>query len=349
MTYISYLSNAVGSLLNLARPLLFILCICATTVVHADRDIRFTANWAFEASNAPFVMAEQKGYFRDEGLNITIDSGEGSSAVISRIAGGSYQAGFGDINTLIEFNSRYPDDPQQMVYMIYNRPPLAIISLKRTGLKRPIDLEGRIIGAPANDSAYRMFPLFAEATGIDISAIQFENIAPNLRETMLAQGRVDAIAAFPPSALPNLLNLGISEDDIEIFYYSDFGIPLYSNGLIVTKRMIEEEPEVVQGLVRATHRGLLDSINDPRAATEALLLRDSLINVDMEEHRMRFLIANQIITPEVEKIGLGAVDHERLAASIQVIAETLELDNTPAPEQVFDGQFLSILEDRELL
>lgn len=324
------------------------LGLALAPAAHADRNLRFTANWVFEASNAPFVLAEQKGYFRDEGLNVTVDAGEGSSAVITRIASGSYQVGFGDINTVIEFNARHPDNRQRMVYMIYNRPPLAIITLKRSGIETPADLAGRVIGAPANDSAYRMFPLFAEATDLDTSAIRFENVAPNLREAMLAQGRVDAIAGFPPSALLNLLRLGVEEEDIRIFYYSDYGVPLYSNGLIVTERMIEQEPEVVEGLVRATHRGLLDSINDPAGAAQALRRKDNLINVEMEERRMRFLIENQLITPEVEELGLGAVDPERLAASLQVVVDALGLENPPTPEQVFDDRFLSALDNREL-
>lgn len=336
------------------RPVFFFLGLLAAlslllaSTARAEREVRFTANWAFEASNAPFVLAAQRGYFEEEGLDVTVDAGEGSSAVITRIAGGSYEAGFGDINTLIEFNARHPDNRQRMVYMIYNRPPLAIMTLKKSAIKTPRQLEGKAIGAPANDSAYRMFPLFAEAAELDSDAIRFENVSPNLREAMLVQGKVDAIAGFPPSALPNLLKLGINEDDIRIFYYSDYGVPLYSNGLIVTERMIEEEPEVVQGLVRASHRGLKASIAEPRAAAQALRDKDSLINVDLEERRMRFLIDNQLITPEVKENGLGAVDPERLAASIQVVTEALELDNPPAPEQVFDATFLDALEDRKV-
>ena len=341
MSYLSRLTIFIQRAPILTGLWLILSGVGFSSLARADTAIDFTANWAFDASNAPFILAEERGYFSDEGIRITIDSGEGSSAVISRIAGGSYDAGFGDINTLIEFNSQYPDNPQKMVYMIYNRPPLAIMALKESGITTPQDLEGRKIGAPVNDSAYRMFPLFAEATGLDASSITFENISPNLREAMLVRGQVDAIAAFPPSALPNLLNLGISEDDIEIFYYTDVGIPLYSNGLIVTERLIEQSPDVVQGLVRATHRGLLDGIEDPRAAAEALRKRDSLIDVDMEERRMQFLIDNQIVTPEVKALGLGAVNPERLADSIDVIVQTLGLDNTPTPVQVFDDQFLS--------
>ncbi|WP_339802395.1 ABC transporter substrate-binding protein [uncultured Marinobacter sp.] len=344
-------SNTLCRLQQTGLRLLQLTCALSLLTVlpaQADRDLRFTANWAFEASNAPFVLAEQKGYFRDEGLNVRIDAGEGSSAVITRIGSGSYEAGFGDINTLIEFNSRFPENSQRMVYMVYNRPPLAIMTLTRSGIETPADLEGRIIGAPANDTAYRMFPLFADATGINADNIKFESITPNLRETMLVQGRVDAIAAFPPSAQPNLLNLGIDEDDIRTFYFSDYGVPLYSNGLIVTQKMIENEPEVVAGLVRAVNRALKESIADPQMAAEALLKKDSLINTELEVSRMEFLISNQLVTDEVEELGLGAVDSERLEASIEAVSGALGIETLLTADQVFDSSFLPDIDQRRV-
>src|SRR5262249_56423508 len=66
-------------------------------------DIKFTLDWKFEGPAAPFLVAIDKGHFKAEGLNVTIDTGNGSRDTITRIASGTYQMGFGDINALIEF------------------------------------------------------------------------------------------------------------------------------------------------------------------------------------------------------------------------------------------------------
>ncbi len=322
------------------------MLVAITSASASERQLRFTANWVFEASNAPFLLAVERGYFRDEGLRVRVDAGEGSSAVITRIASGAYDFGFGDINTMMEFNARHPDDQQRMVYMIYNRPPMGVVTLKGSGIEHPRDLVGRRVGAPANDTAYRLFPVLANALDIDADAVRFENVSPNMREPLLYRGQVDAIMAFPPSSYVNLLELGADPDDIRIMYYTDYGVSMYSNGIIVPARMIKEEPEVVEGIVRAVHRAWMATIEDPEAAIDALIRRDSLIDRDLEMRRMAFYLENQIITSEVRELGLGAVDADRLKESIDIVSAVFDVNNPPTPDEVFNPDFLPPLEER---
>ena len=331
--------------------LLFTLTLALTSgVVQAQQlaPLRFTLNWVLEASNAPFLLAQQKGYFAEEGLDVTIDAGEGSSAVITRIGSDAYDAGFGDINTMIEFNAANPENPQRMVYMIYNRPPLAVISLAKSGINQPKDLEGKKVGAPVSDTAYRMFPLFADAAGIDADKINFDNVAPNLREPMLLRGQVDAITGFPSSSYPNLVGMGVPPEDIVLMYYTGYGVSMYSNGLIVSEKLIKERPEAVRGLVKAVNRALQDTIADPTAPIGALLQRDRLANRDLEVGRMRFLLEHQVITDEVRELGLGAVSPERLEASIQTVAKSFGIENPPSAEEIFDDRFLPAAAERQV-
>lgn len=324
------------------------LLLYTSAVTAQERQLRFTANWVFEASNAPFLLAVERGYFSDEGLDVTVDAGEGSSAVITRVASGSYDFGFGDINTMIEFNARNPDDQQRMVYMIYNRPPMGVVTLEGSGIEHPRDLEGRRVGAPANDTAYRLFPVLAQALDINSDAVEFDNVAPNLRESLLFRGEVDAIMSFPPSSYVNLLQLGAEPDDIRIMYYTDYGVSLYSNGIIVPAEMIEEEPEVVEGIVRAVNRAWMDTIENPEAAVDALVRRDSLIDRDLEMQRMEFYLENQIVTDEVRELGLGAIDESRLSESIGIVSDVFEVPSAPSADQVFDSSFLPPVEDRTI-
>src|SRR5258708_19145087 len=102
--------------------------------------VRLILNWKFEGPNAPFFLAEDRGYFAANGVKIQLDAGEGSSAPPSRIASGAYDAGFGDITSMIEFSAKNPQVPLRTVYMLYNRPPLGVVSMKAKGLKKPADL-----------------------------------------------------------------------------------------------------------------------------------------------------------------------------------------------------------------
>src|SRR6202049_3712407 len=124
---------------------------CAPAV--AQTPIKFALDWKFEGPAAPYFVAIDKGYYKAEGLNVTIDSGPGSVTGIARIAAGTYPIGFFDINSLVKFRDQNPDKAVTAVLMMYDRPPFSIVTLTRTGIAKPKDLEGKVLGAPAADGA----------------------------------------------------------------------------------------------------------------------------------------------------------------------------------------------------
>ena len=109
-----------------------------------------------------FCCRFDKGYYKAEGLNVTIDPAIGSLETIERVASGDYDMGFADINTLIKFRDAKRDAPVKAIFMVYNRPPFAVIGRKSRGVSQPKDLEGKILGAPAADGAFAQWPIFAQ-------------------------------------------------------------------------------------------------------------------------------------------------------------------------------------------
>ena len=139
----------------------------------------------------------RQGYFADEGLDVTVDTGQGSLEAIPRVASGVYQFGFADINSLIKFHDKNPEVGIKGILMVYDAPPFAIVTLAKTGIETPKDLEGHILGAPAPDGAYAQWKAFVKANGIDASKVTIENVGFPLREPMLVAGKVDAITGSP--------------------------------------------------------------------------------------------------------------------------------------------------------
>ena len=97
------------------------------TSAFAQQAIKFTLDWKFEGPAAPFVVAIDKGFYKAEGLDVTIDTAGGSLEPLNRIASGTYDIGFGDINSLIKFRDANPNVPLKAVFMVYNKPPFAIV------------------------------------------------------------------------------------------------------------------------------------------------------------------------------------------------------------------------------
>jgi NitT/TauT family transport system substrate-binding protein len=315
----------------------------------AQTDIRFSLDWNFEGPAAPFLIAIENGYFEEEGLNVTIDTAPGSLEPINRVASGTYDMGFGDINSLIKFRDANPDADLRAVYMVYNKPAFSIVGRRSLGVSEPKDLEGKTLGAPAPDGAYAQWPIFVEANDIDASMVTIENIGFPVREPMLASGDVDAITGFSFSAFINLKRAGVPEDDITVLLMADHGVELYGNAIFVSQSFAEANPDAVRGFLSAFTRGMKDTVADPRAGAEIVVQYNRVADLESETERLEIALRDNMITEEVRRIGLGAIDEERMSSAIEQIALTYEFQNKmPAPADVFDDSYLPPEEERRL-
>ncbi|WP_208858471.1 ABC transporter substrate-binding protein [Vreelandella nigrificans] len=331
------------TMLTTALSLLPISALAETT------SIRFQLDWRFEGPAAPFLMAAEKGYFADEGLNVQIDSGSGSAGAINRVASGAYEMGFGDLNALVEFLAENPNGPGiQGVYIVYDGTPAAVFARKDRGIESPADLVGKTIAAPAFDTGYRAWGVFAAANELEHDAVEWQNVDPTLRETLLTRGDVDAITGFYFTSLLNLEERGMSEDDLTILPFPEYGVPLYGNAIIASESFAEANPEAVQGFLRAFNRALGETIADPEAAIEYVKNRDGLINVDMEIRRLKLALESVVDTPDARENGVGGVDEGRLIEAIQLVADAYDLPSIPSPDQVFNPSYLPSQEERRL-
>jgi len=323
-----------------------LLALAVTSVAFGQTTLRFTLDWAFQGPQAPFLVALYKGYFAAEGLNVIVDRGFGSAGAVSAIAGGVYDLGFADINSMIEFNVANPDRALIAIAMVYDYAPFSIVTLKDKGIASPKDLEGRSLGAPAGDASRRLFPLFAAAAEIDLGRIAWTTMEPALRERMLIRGDVDAISAHFFTAIINLKAAGVPEDQISVFLYADHGLDLYGNAVMGSPKLLQENPEAVRGFLRALTRAWHDTIADPDEAIRILQQRDPLIDPVVEKERLLLAINRCMLTPDVLERGFGDVKLVRLAGAIALVAQGFGLPVIPTPDSVFTSAFLPPLAER---
>ena len=321
--------------------------IALPLAAQAQTKIKMVLNWKYQGPQAWFFMAQDKGYFKAEGLDVEIDQGEGSSASITKVAAGAYQAGFGDINALINLAATRPADAPVAVYMIYNTPPFTIVVKKDSPIKTPKDLEGKTVGGPANDGALKLFPAFAKVAKIDAAKVNITNMAPNLREQMLLRGQVDAIFGFTNTVYFSAKLVGIDPDkDLRFINYADFGMDLYSNAVVFSRSFVKENPKAVAGFVKAVNRAINDSLANPEAAMDTVMKREPLLKRDVEKERLIATIKEEMNHPEIARIGLGDVDPVRLRRAIAMVVDANGLPRTPPNEEVFDRSFLPPRADR---
>lgn len=313
----------------------------------AQTPVRFTLDWRFEGPAALFLMAQEKGYFKAEGLDVTIDTGNGSREAIPRVASGTYDAGFGDVNSLIRFRDENPGVDLKAVMMVYDKPPFAIVGRKSRGISSDVkSLEGKKFGAPAADGAFAQWPIFKSVNKLDDSKMRMENVGFPVREPMLASGEVDAIFGFSMSSFINLKSRGVPVDDIVTMLMSDYGVELYGNVVMVSPKFMAEKPEAVRGLLRAITKSVKDTIADPALGAQLVIKRNDVAKLDVELERLKMVIDQNVMTPWVKANGFGGIDKDRWERALDQIALTAPFKDKAKAGDAFTDAYLPASAER---
>jgi NitT/TauT family transport system substrate-binding protein len=315
-----------------------------------ETTIKFTLGWKTQGSDAAFFYAKDKGYFKEEGLNVVIDQGEGSGATVTRIMSGAWDAGFGDVNAIIQNASTRPADAPVMVYMMWNQPPFAIVTKNTSGIKTIKDFEGHTLGGAQGTPTTRLLPVFIQKNGLASDKIKVTNMAPNLQEPMLIKGDIDAALVFNITSYFNLvLNRQDPEKDYKWFSFGEFGLDLYSNGVMVSQKLLASNPKAVAGLVRAINKANIAVAKDQNAGMASVVAFDNLVDVPVEKRRLQYSFDKLMVSPEMKEIGVGDIKDDRMTRAIGMVVEGYDLKRTPTPKEVFSREFLPARGDRELV
>jgi NitT/TauT family transport system substrate-binding protein len=175
-------------------------------------------------------------------------------------------------------------------------------------------------------------------------------MAPNLQEPMLIKGDIDAALVFNITSYFNLvLNRQDPDKDYKWFSFGDYGMDLYSNGVMVSKKLLASNPKAVAGLVRAVNKGMIAVAKDQNAGMKATVNYDNLVNEEVEKRRLQYSFDKLIVSPEMKDIGVGDVKDDRMARAIGIVVEGYQLARAPTPAEVFSREFLPPRAERELV
>lgn len=306
-------------------------------------DIKMILGWTFQASQVMFIYGVEKGFFKAEGLNVTVDRGSGSGVAVQRVNSGTYDFGYADLGTLTKHNAENRNRPPVAVYITEDDSALALFSLEGKGIAKPRDVEGKKIGVSQFDGARLMFPVLAKVNKIDTSGMAWKTVDAQLREMLLMRNEVDVITGFTTTSIPLLTSL---KQKIVTIRYSAFGVDGFGQALITSPDFVEKYPNTLRAFVRALNRSVKATIENPKEALASLKTRDPMVDMDAEAMRLDIMVKELILTPHAVKHGLSSADPKRLAATIDNVLQITEA-KTPMPvESIYIDRFLPPVSER---
>ena len=235
------------------------------------RDVNFITDFGYNGRHSYFYVALDKGYYKAEGLNVTILRGQGSIDAIKKVASGAATIGFADAGALVLARSN-DAIPVKLLAVVYAKPPHAIFALADSGIKTPKDLEGKTVANSAFSAIPLIFNAYAQATGVDPQKGQVGFSRSASLPSLLATGRVDAIGQFTVGE--PLIEASAKPRKLVRLAYKDSGLDYYGNEIIATEQTIKDNPDLLKTLacdvqgdarcVRESDRGRCDPQQIPQ-------------------------------------------------------------------------------------
>jgi NitT/TauT family transport system substrate-binding protein len=285
---------------------------------------------------APYYVAQELGYFADEGLDVSFDYGFATD-IMSLVGRGEVDFGVSDGDQVIIARDR--SIPVKVVYTMYVKYPVGIVSLEEAGINRVADLAGKQVGAPVPfGSNYIGLQLLLRSAGLSLDDIRFEAIGYTQIESLLS-GRVDAVSVFINNEAVVLRDKGY---DINLFEVHEV-TPMVSAAIVTGERTIARKPDVVQGLVRAIARaGEYALENDPGQVMELIRGYIPTISDQNLEINTKVLSASMDLWTDLSGSlsGLGYTSREDWAESIRELDELGLIEGEVSAGECFTNRFL---------
>ena len=299
----------------------------------ATDKITFVTDYGLYGRHSYYFVAIEKGYYKGEGLDVTVRPSQGSANSIKQVANGTAQIGFADAFAVV-LGRANDNVPVKIVAMIYPRPPHAIYVLKGGKINKPRDFEGKTLADTAFSSVPKLFPSYAKAAGFNAKKVKWVIANSDALPGLLATGRVDGIGQYVVGE--PLLAKAAAPKQVVGFAYADAGLDYYSNGIIAADETIKSNPNLVRRFVRATLKGLQYAIANPREAGEIMhkYHREVEANIAAAEMKKVSELATQPNAP------LGTIDPKRVAKTISFVEFAYTLKRKIAPDEIYAPGFL---------
>jgi len=307
--------------MNAKRLGIFIVALLPVLVQAQERKITFMLDFIALGRHAPWYVPIAKGYYKEEGLDVTVVPSKGTADVIKGVETGIAQLGFIDVPSLVAGGGAAADI--KMVAVNYQKAPYCVFSLNPgANVTTPKDMVGLEFGSSTASFVWKIHQAFMKMHGLDPSTLKVVNIDGSARVPMLAARKVQAIDLFVMSE-PGLKR-AVKDAEVKCLLLGDHGLDIYANGIGVKEDFLKQNPQVVRGFVRAALRGWKDALANPEEAAKIQVQYVKALDPALIAEELR-IVKRLAVVPDTEKDGLGAMNKAKMQRTVDFINNNVDI------------------------
>jgi NitT/TauT family transport system substrate-binding protein len=295
-----------------------------------------TLDWRVTGYHTPFFLGLEQKIFAANGIDLTVNPGNGSRNTIIAAAANNTTFGMADATALPVGVAQGADVKMVCLYM--GTTPFGIMFKKASGIAKPKDLEGKAYGDFPGSATYALFPAFAKKAGVDASKVKIVNISPASQFSALLDNQVDATFTALDDSYVTLTHRGAVLGN---FSYADEGLNLLSQGIIAGPDTLKNK-DLVKRFARAFNQSVAAMKANPQKAAEVTKrLVPAAPDVDVEVDMMKDLIAHRLTNPRTKGKPAGWMAKADWSDLVDLLAEYGTLKEKVAPDRLYTNEFIT--------
>lgn len=308
----------------------------------ADK-IRFTMDWIITGAHALFISGLDRGFYAQAGLEPAIERGFGGADTIKKLAAGASDFGFADLGSMVVARSR--GARVKGLAVIYDKGQYAFYAVKGTGIRTPKDIEGRTIANNVGGVVKDLFPALAGANNVDESKVNWLIVeAPMIFPALLA-GKADLAGSFivnRPILEARARELG---KELEAIHFADWGVDLYSNGLVTSDEKIANRKDLVRRFTKAAMESVAWTVENPDAAIAILTKHHPAVDAKIGRATLQVALESAL-SPTVREKGLGYIREDKIRFTRDIVTRHMNLPATVPVKDLYTLEFLPVIKVR---
>jgi NitT/TauT family transport system substrate-binding protein len=297
--------------------------------------VKLRLGWTYIGGFSPLFLGLEKGFFKEQGIDLTISEGKGTVISATAVANGSDDFGYFDVGSaslLIDKGL-----PLRGIAQIRQKTAAAYISMKSSGIDSPQKIMGHSVALTPGASTTQLFNGFVAALGLDMSKIKQEGLDPSIFVKALIAGQVDAILSYYDSSGLAIVNQGY---DVNMLLFADYSVNILDYGIATSTALMNKKPDLVRRFTAAVVKSFTYGSANVEEAVQVGKARFPEFDTKLAARQLEF---QKTLYGDSVKEGkpIGWISNDTWQKSLNILSKYSGLKNTD-PSGYYTNDFITV-------